>query len=233
MTNGYCSEPGETIILDIDSAVELARSHAHIILAASAAAAARKAGERTELAFSHPQLNLLSSYSHNGKLATFPFGPFGEIQAGRENDYRNSLELKQLLWSFGKRKKVKEKVSANTEAALADLAISARDISLQVRIAFAAYLLKHEAIRINRERQSQRTYELEDAIALKEVGKVTDLDVRQSQINLINSSNNLTQSEADLQLAIFDIAAILSMKSTDFKIDANLTRPDSNSRRKF
>lgn len=225
LINGYAGERTETIILDIESAVELARSRAHIILAAGAAVAASKADESTELAFSHPQLNLNSSYSHNGKLVTFPFGPFGEIAAGRKNDYRNTLELKQLLWSFGKRAKVKEKVSANTDAALADLAISARDISFQIRIAFASYLLKRETTQINSQRQSQRTQELEDAIALKEAGKVTALDVRQSQINLINSSNNLTQSEADLQLAKFDIAAILSMESTDFKIDADLTRP--------
>ena len=218
-------EPKEILKLDIHDAAELARERAEAVLAAQAAVEAKEKDGRADLAFAYPQLIINTNYTRNEELSTIPFGPFGEIETGRKNDYRGSVHADQLIWSFGKLSATRDQADANIAVALAELAIASRDAAHIARVAVTRFLLAHARHQVSQERVSQRHDELEDAKDLRQVGIVTDLDVRQASINLIRAKDQLQTIEANLKQGHLDVAAALALAPEAFLITGKLVRP--------
>ena len=219
------SEFGKILELDILSAAELARERVEAVMAAQIAVEASQEDGRADLAFAYPQLRVNGSYTRNQELSTIPFGPFGEIETGRRNDYRGMIHAEQLLWSFGKLSATRDLADANTSIANAALKAASRDAAHRARVGVTNVLFFRAQLQVARERVSQRREEREDAQDLRQAGIVNELDVRQASINLIRAEDALKAIEANFKQAHLELAAALALTPESFTVEGELTRP--------
>ena len=211
--------------LDIDDAVELARHQSEAVLASKKAIESVKSSTRAEMAFAYPHLSLNGTYTRNEQLPSFPFGPFGEIESGRKNDYRGNLHAEQLIWNFRRSRAIRKQSDARISNSTANAAIISREIAYQTRLSILGLLLERARKKITQERISQRQDELDDARDLRDAGLVTELDSRQAEINLVRTNDLLRTVDSRISQFQFDIASQLAMGPDKFQIIGKLARP--------
>ncbi|KJR40148.1 outer membrane efflux protein [Candidatus Magnetoovum chiemensis] len=127
-----------------------------------------------------PQVSLSAGYTHLETTASAETSVF----TSPSDDYTVSASASQLLfqgrkiWYLSDLEKTLKQYSEITKSA------GFRDIKKNVKTAFDNVLLQRALFDILEDRVKQRKEELKDAQDLKEVGMVTNLDVRQAQLNL-------------------------------------------------
>ncbi len=226
-THSLLAEQEAILNLDLDSAAALARSRAERVLAREAGLAVTDADSRAAMAFSRPSLQLGAEYTYNGDLATVPFGPFGNIETGRDNDLRGRLHAEYLLWHRGRRRITRKQNWALSDVARADVMLAARDAAFRARSAVAAVWFARARRDVATDRVQQRREELVDARDLRDVGKVTELDVRQAAINLIQAEDEVREAEAEIERARIEAAAAVASAPNTIRIVGTLKRAEA------
>lgn len=222
------SENGEVpaeIVLDGDAADALARLRVESVEAAREALEAQRSLNRADRAFSYPRIGASATYTYNGDLPEIDFGPFGDFEAGRENDYRLDLSGEQLIYAFGRREAVRERSRALVDSSRAELSRARLEAGMRARTALADVWLSEADLVIARERLSQRHDELEDARDLFEVGKVAEIDVREASIRLIQSEDSLRSVQARADRARLALAAAVAAEPEEIRVAGTLERP--------
>ncbi len=214
----------DIIILDKNTAAEIARNQAESTLAAQSALAATQFSGKADLAFTRPQISAKSSYRHNFALSTFRLGPLGEVDAGRVDDHAGTLMLDQLLWNFGKSRAIAEQSSAATELSRAMMAEIRRDNAFHARMTVITLLLERARLAIISDRIKQRQGEQQDAQALFDAGLVSELDVRQAEINRLQVEIDRKQTESNIEQLQQDLSFMIALKPRSFKIVGELSR---------
>ncbi len=176
----YALENSESIRITIESSKEL-----------------RATGKQAS-AFVKPQVSFAAAYMEMGDNK-----PDSAIP-GVDRDVSAEASLSQVLFA-GKRiwRSLDLTNNYNNLAGLNEIS-GKRDIEKQVKIAFDTCLYRKSALDISINRLSQRYDELEDAKDLKEVGVVTQLDVRQTRLNVNFAKDLLKAGEASLKESLIN-----------------------------
>ncbi len=219
------AEEAEPIVLDADSADALARLRVESVEAAREALEAQRSLTRADRAFAYPRIGASATYTYNGDLPEIDFGPFGDFEAGRENDYRLDLSGEQLLYAFGRRDAVQDRSRALVESSRAELSRTRLEAGMRARTALADVWLSQADLEIASERLSQRNDELEDARDLFEVGNVAEIDVREASIRVIQSEDSLRSVRARAERARLALAAAVAADPEDIRVEGVLDRP--------
>ncbi|QTA79135.1 Outer membrane efflux protein [Desulfonema limicola] len=199
-----CLLPALCFAVTREAAIQYALEKSEDIKIAYQKSENMKAGARELAAFTKPQINMIGSHMEMGDNAEE--NPFFETP---ERNISASIEASQLLYAGGRIWN-----SLDLEKNLynqADLiyAFEKRDIIKNVKSAFDSVLLEQALLDILKDRLMQRRNELEDAKDLRDVGMVTSLDVRQAQLNLNVTNDELKSAQASYESALinFNLAA--------------------------
>jgi outer membrane protein len=163
-----------------------------------------EADARARSAFTLPQVSVGGSYLRMDTNAQE--SPF--VQFPDEN-LTGRAEASQLLWAGGRITNSRRLKKDLYEKSLLTGRARVRDIKRDVRLAFYGVLYRKSLVDILTSRVLQREDELEDARALRDVGVVTSLDVRQAQLLRNTSLDDLRAQEAEYEAALIEFNLVL------------------------
>jgi len=172
----------------------------------------RESGKQA-IAFIYPQANLLGNYfekdTNKKDNPLFPFlnQPDREVSAG--------FQVSQLIFAGGRIWMSKALKDNLVEQAECQLNATKKDLAMQVKLSFYGALYQSAAVEIFQDRLAQRKAELEDALDLRNVGVVTSLDVRQAQLSLNQSKDELNAAQAKYQDELIDFNTIIGRSGQD------------------
>jgi outer membrane protein TolC len=180
-----------------------------------------EADARARAAFTLPQVSVGGSYLRMDTNAQeSPFVQFpDENLSGR-------VEASQLLWAGGRIINSHRLKNDLYERSLLTWRARVRDVKKDVRLAFYRVLYRKSLLDILMNRVLQREEELEDARALRDVGMVTSLDVRQAQLLRNTSLDDLRAQEAEFEAALIEFNLALGRSGGEELLlpDGDLTR---------
>lgn len=209
---------GGTLELDAARAAALARERAERVLAAQEAEAAAGARARAGEASLWPQLGLQAGY--------------GRILRNRDplpdgqDRWSMGLSGRQLLFSAGRQAGAWQGASATRDLGAAELASARREAAARARRAVADALLAQASLDLARERSLQRADELRDAEARYQAGTVSQLDVRQARIALIQTEDQSLASRAELETSLLELARAVAEEPGAVRLAGLLARPE-------
>jgi outer membrane protein TolC len=136
------------------------------------------------------------------------------------------VEASQLLWAGGRIINSHRLKNDLYERSLLTWRARVRDVKRDVRLAFYSVLYRKSLLDILMNRVLQREEELEDARALRDVGMVTSLDVRQAQLLRNTSLDDLRAQEAEFEAALIEFNLALGRSGGEELLlpDGDLTR---------
>jgi outer membrane protein TolC len=158
-----------------------------------------EADARARAAFTLPQVSVGGSYLRMDTNAQE--SPF--VQFPNEN-LTGRVEASQLLWAGGRITNSRRLKNDLYERSLLTWRARVRDVKKDVKLAFYRVLYRKSLLDILMGRVLQREDELEDARALRDVGMVTSLDVRQAQLLRNISLDDLRAQEAEYEAALIE-----------------------------
>ncbi|MFW5859890.1 MAG: TolC family protein [Planctomycetota bacterium] len=217
----------EPLQLDAEAAARLARERSELVLAARGEAAAIRSDSRVADAFAWPALHANARYTHIGDSpeAIDPTTGAPSQVIASDDYYRAGIELRQLLWSFGRHAAAGQRRAADTARAQSQIELAERDIAYQARIAVEAVRLARARLGVAEDRLEQRRGELEDARERRAAGTVTDLDVRQSRLRVLAALDQHDEAERTRRVALLDLAAAVAMDADAIAVSGELARP--------
>ncbi|MHC5067943.1 MAG: TolC family protein [Planctomycetota bacterium] len=149
----------------------------------------------------------------------------GGFTAPSHDSYRASLRAEQLLWSFGRIGAALDAERAQIERADASLVETMAMSERRARDLLARYRLALADRDVAQAQVEQRQGELTDAEARAAAGDVSQLDVREARLNLIQAENALRATSSRSVTAKEALATVLALPAADFTTDSALTRP--------
>jgi outer membrane protein TolC len=168
--------------------------------------------------FVFPQISTNAEYSEfETNEEENPYYPF------QDRTYKAGISLSQLLWSGGK-------ISGSLELEknlikLSDFQeIDEKSYLIkQVSEAFIDVLYQRAILNILEDRVRQRKVEFDDAKDLYDVGMVTHLDVREAELNLNSSNNDLIEGKTNYYSSLVNLNLLLGNNDL-----SNLYIPEGN-----
>lgn len=219
----------EALHLDADEAARLARERSELVLAARGEAAAIRSDSRAADAFAWPALSAHARYTHIGDSpdAIDPTTGAPSQVITSDEYYRTGVELRQLLWSFGRHDAAAERRAADVQRAGSQIERAERDIAYNARLAVEAVRLARARLAVAADRLEQRRGELDDARERRAAGTVTDLDIRQSRLRVLAALDQHDEAERARRVALLDLAAAVAMEADAIAVSGELARPET------
>ena len=182
-------------------------------------------------AFTLPQIDTTAAYLKMGSGVDVNTGipALDRELAPPEKQISARVDASQVIWSGGR---VWNSYSLRRELeTLSQLKETSQktELTKQVSLAFITVLYQQARLAVRQDRVAQRKVELQDATDLFEAGMVTNLDVREAQLNLHVAMDDLQAGESELHTALVDFNLVIGQDMvTDLLLpEGALTRPDA------
>lgn len=207
----WCLGITNAFSITLEQAVRQALEHSDQALIIQETRNRSEAGANQITAFTLPQIDASASYLEMGSGVEVNTG-FPELDRELAQPNRRiaaRLEASQVLWSGGRVWNSYElKHELMTLSQLQETS-QKTELTRQVSYAFITCLYQQARLAVLEDRVAQRKDELQDASDLLEAGMVTNLDVREAQLNLHVAMDDLRAGESDFYTALVDFNLVI------------------------
>lgn len=213
-----------------DEAVRIALANQPSIR--QAAGARRAAAGRAEQAESalYPKLGLSAGYTHidplGGTTSTSSGGVVSTGSGASFPGYTASATIRQLVWDFGRSRRLTRQARALEHAANANVRRVSSDVALEVKQAFYTYQQNERLVAVNESDVKNRHAQLDLAQARLKSGLGLPLDVVRAQTAVSEAVLNLTLARANATSARISLALAMGL---DARADIKVAEAQSSS----
>lgn len=172
-----------------------------------------------------PQLELDFTYTRaTSNFAPQPgLGIGGGPGAGASSDnsfnnYTASLNLRQLLYDFGKLSSQVESVEKLAQSASVDRKTTTDNLILNVKQSYYGLLQSQRIVEVNEETVRQMEKHLEQAEGFYKVGSKAKFDVTKARVDLTNAKLNLIKAKNSVKIARVTLNNAMGMP-VDFPVE--------------
>lgn len=203
-------------VLTVEEAVTLAIANQPSLEAAAGKLQAARGALNAARSGLYPNLALTSSYAYQSRLGQLgmPGTTGGSGASGSSNGFDTVLQLRQLLFDFGRTAASVEeaKHTADAEAQLAAQDVS--DLAFAVKRQYYAASLAAEQVRVDTADVKSQQDALNLAVARLKAGLGAPSDVVTAEANLNSSTSDLSEAQAAEVSAQVSLAALIGIDPT-------------------
>lgn len=193
--------------MTLDEAVERALSDSDRIQKIRAERRRSKAEARQVDAFTKNQLHTSLSYQEMGTSAEDnPYFPMPDREASM------GLSLSRLIWAGGRIPMSRALKATLTTLSELTEKTQTRNLIRELSMAFQTVLYEEARLDVMKDRVAQREDELGSAQDLFDAGMVTNLDVREAELNLHMAQDALQSGESDHHTALVDFNLLMGLE---------------------
>ncbi len=198
------AHPQEKISLDTVIA-RVIRTHPGIT---EAQQALEIAAARTGIARSayYPTVDAASSYTRIGPVSSFDFPGFGIIKIFPEDNYSVSVNLRQMIYDFGRTAKAIEIENAGSGLAATGLEMSRQYLAMAATASFYTLYFLNNALAIKEEQLKTLNEHLDFITKMKQTGSATDFEILTTRVKI----SSIESQKTDLQAMQQSQTAILN-----------------------
>ena len=144
-----------------------------------------------------------------------------------ESDERfsNALQLSHYIYGFGQKKWARAQGKNQTDKSLNQKKQLSRNLIFRARLSFWDQIFRKNLVVIANQRLKFREEEQQDTTGLFEAGTVNRVDLLQSQVNAIQSSNALRNSQGQLKKSLRNLQANIGLQNKTIILKEQLSTP--------
>ena len=163
--------------LNLEEAVNRAVTVHPTILAASGAV--EEAEGRIGIARSGhlPTMDAGASFSRVGPVPSFDFPGYGTIKLFPENNYSAEINIRQLIYDFGRTSKSIELAEASKDLSSENLNLVRQNLAMAVISTYYRLLLVQESLRISDDELKNLNEHLDFIVKKQETGSATEYEI--------------------------------------------------------
>ncbi len=212
----FPTRPNEVQILGVqpvtlEDTLEIARQNNRDLQAALLTLERSRAVVREALATEYPDLNLGLGFTNSGNYIFSNEPDFGLDQDNNSNNINGSLSLNYDLFTSGLRPARIRQAQEQLRSDQLDFERISEEVRLNVATDYYNLQQADENVRIQRSAVNNAQASLRDAQALEQAGVGTRFDVLQSQVQLAQAQQNLTDALSQQRIARRQLATRLGI----------------------
>ena len=223
------SNPSDTLYLDLDTAVDVARDQNPTLRVARLEVESRETGIQEIRGSYLPSLNVSGSYNRNIMRPIIflpddsPFGGNGYLEVGSDNSFMATLSAQMPLYNPALNRSL-DAARADRDLAGEQLRASRLELEYNVQLAFFDALLARESRDVMRKSLRNATENLERTRRMYEQGTVAEYDLIRAEVQTENLRPNVLQAENAYEQAVDYLKALIGVdKSQPLAVTGNLT----------
>ncbi len=221
--------PSDTLYLDLDTAVDIARDQNPTLRVARLEVESREAGIQETKGSYLPSLNLSGSYNRNIMRPIIflpddsPFGGDGYLEVGSDNSFMANLSIQMPVFNPALNRSLKA-ARADRDLAGEQMRGSRIELEYNVQLAFFDALLAKESRDVMRKSLRNATENLERTRRMYEEGTVAEYDLIRAEVQTENMRPDVLQAENGYEQAVDYLKALVGVdKSQPLSVRGNLT----------
>ncbi len=221
--------PSDTLYLDLDAAVDIARDQNPTLRVARLEVESREAGIQEIRGSYLPSLNVSGGYNRNIMRPIIflpddsPFGGNGYLEVGSDNSFMATLSAQMPLYNPVLNRSL-DAARAERDLAGEQLRASRIELEYNVQLAFFDALLARESLDVMRKSLRNATENLERTRRMYEQGTVAEYDLIRAEVQTENLRPNVLQAENAYEQAVDYLKALIGVdKSQPLSVTGHLT----------
>lgn len=212
-------KPGET--LDLNRCINIALAHHPNLLGAQGSLKASRSRVYEAKSGYYPQVSANSAYTRNHSFDT------DDREGETSSLYRNSVDLSQTIFDFGRTSSAVKVQSSYAQASRADLDDTTRQVVFNVKLAYYGILRSRQSREAYIEAVRQLQLHLDQARRFYEVGIKARIDVTNAEVNLSQAKLNLVNVDNALHVARLALNNAMGMPDAPvFEVREETGTPD-------
>jgi len=218
----FLSLPGYSQAITLDEAIDMAlKNNPQILLAREEVGEAEQKIKEVFAGY-FPSLNLNATYTHLGEVPSISIPGFPEIKMAEQDSTSFNFSLTQSLYTSGQLSLANQQTGLNYQRAQQGLKEIQNTLIFQVKQGFYSLLLAEENVKIAQQAVHQANLHLEVAESFYQSGRASRFDLLRARVEVANLKPGLIQAKNNLNLAREQLANLLSVSSSSFKIEGEL-----------
>ncbi|MEX1211321.1 MAG: TolC family protein [Balneolaceae bacterium] len=211
---------GETEVIDLDRAVELALENNREIRISEYDLDTSESGYQEAIGAFFPEVSISGQYTRNvkkpviflGDGMNFPGGGggSGSIEVGSNNSYQAGVNATLPIYSR-QLTLARETAARSRDLSRVNLRDTRNSVIADVKRAFHTIMMSEELLRVTRQRVENAKKQLETAHSQHERGLATEYDLLVAEVQLENLKPELIQMEDDLKTSVLQFKNILGI----------------------
>ncbi|MDD5759842.1 MAG: TolC family protein [Desulfobulbaceae bacterium] len=209
--------PGETLTLA--QVVSIARQQQPSLRAAQSSINAQQSKVGQAQAGYYPQIDANASYNRWSPAGT----TFSQVNSTSHDQYNAALQIKQMLYDFGKTTSQVDIQKTSLDSSFSDLKTTEEQVIFNVKLSYYEMLKAAKNIEIATETVKQFEEHLNQAKGFFVAGLKPKYDVTKAEVDLSNAKLNLIQKNNSLRLSRVVLNNAMGLpEAPDYQIVDNL-----------
>ena len=146
-----------------------------------------------------PGVDASASYSRIGPVPSFDIPEFGHIKLFPEDNYSLVVNIRQLIYDFGRTNKNIELAGASKEMTAENVNLVKQNLAMSVISTYYQILLLQESIRISDDELRNLNEHLDFILRKKETGSATDYEILSTRVKISAIENQKVDYSAGLE----------------------------------
>jgi outer membrane protein len=131
-----------------------------------------------------PGVDASASYSRIGPVPSFDFPEFGHIKLYPEDNYTMAVNIRQLIYDFGRTNKSIELAEASKDISSESVKLVKQNLAMSVISTYYQLLLVQESLRINEDELQNLNEHLDFITRKQETGSATDYEILSTKVKI-------------------------------------------------